>query len=235
MVGSAMLVGGLGWLLQVAGVIDVRWTVIASAVLIVIGLGLVFTSSSGTQWGLVVLGIFMTFILVSATTAQRLPETFGFEFEPSGRVGEVTYHPNSADDHQLAYNIDAGQLTVDLTELEALEGTTVVRAAVGLGQLVVILPEDIPVRVRATVAAGDIHTRGGGISRSGFGRSGNAGVSVDQTFEDPDFDDATTRLDIKLSVGLGEIDVRRRSEPLLPTEAPFPPIEPSPATDESSG
>lgn len=97
-----------------------------------------------------------------------------------------------------SYEWSVGQQTVDLRQIELPAGDTEVEATVGAGELVVIVPEGVPVEVSWDVGIGNA---------SVFGED-NLGLGLDDVHRDPEFDQAEQRLSIDVSVGVGSLVVR---------------------------
>ena len=152
MLGLVLVLFGAGWLLEALGV-DVPWDVAFPGVLIGIGIMLVSSSRSGAgQVGLIVAGVVLTILLVFGT-AIDIPLGSG--------VGDHTARP-TGDRIERDYERAIGRLTLDLTELDfgAFGAAVDVRARVGIGQLVVIVPQDAPVRVSARSGLGSVRVYG---------------------------------------------------------------------------
>jgi predicted membrane protein len=113
-----------------------------------------------------------------------------------------------------------GEGTLDLSELGVVRANTSVRASVGLGHLVVLVPEDQEVLVNTEVGAG---------SAVVFGHEQN-GMSFD-THELFRGEGRTLVLD--LEVGMGQVEVRRAGPPdeLEPIDPADPIDEPDPIED----
>jgi predicted membrane protein len=94
--------------------------------------------------------------------------------------------------------LGVGQLVLDLSGISPT-GAVEMSAEVGIGELRVELPEDLPVRVHAESGIGQVEVLGE--------EDGGFGSELDHT--DQGFDPAATSLDIELSVGIGEVTVLR--------------------------
>jgi phage shock protein PspC (stress-responsive transcriptional regulator) len=156
--------------------------------LCIVGLGFVLGAFVGGSKALIVPALVLAFALV-ATSALDLPL--------DGPVGERTWVPRTMDELDASYELSMGDGTLDLTELVTGRQREVpIRATVGIGHLLVVLPDDAALVVRADASAGDITI---------FGRSDSGvGVSTDRRFG-PDDAAVTYRLD--LEVGLGQVEV----------------------------
>ena len=116
----------------------------------------------------------------------------------SGPIGEQYWSPSSRAELQSVdtYDVSMGEGTLDLSELPLLVNETNVRATVGLGHLVVLVPEGQELSVNTEVGAGGVRV---------FGEEQN-GVG----FETHDgFPAAGDTLILDLQVGMGQIEVHR--------------------------
>ncbi len=193
-VGAILVVLGAVWLLQVAGVFDFPLRALTPLALIGVGIGLVAGSRRGSYTGLIVLGVVLTLLLMVGSS-DREDDSGRFWLSPS-----VTHFERPLESSELRpYRIDTGRLTVDLTELRLDERTYKVSARVGAGQLVVVVPEGVPIRVNARSGVGNVDIAGDEAS----------GIGADEDFEAPGFDEARPRFDLHLRVGVGSIRVRQ--------------------------
>lgn len=192
--GVLLVLFGAGWLAEALGASEFPWDVVIPAGLIVVGVALLLTQRSGAaHGGLVTLGIVLTVLLVLGS-AIDLPL--------GGGVGERNEHPATASELKDEYRLGIGQLTIDLSDLAAAglpfaERGDRIRARVGIGQLVVIVAQDTPVRVEAHAGLGNVQVFN--VEDSGFDvdRITTPGSGADPIFV------------LVVSVGLGDIEVRR--------------------------
>jgi phage shock protein PspC (stress-responsive transcriptional regulator) len=118
------------------------------------------------------------------------------DIDLDGGVGEREYRPASTIDLRDRYELGMGDLVVDLRETDLPAGDVPLEMDVGIGEAMVIVPEDVCVATKADVGIGNVRM---------FGRD-NGGVDVD--FEDnPDAAPAVTRLVLDADVGLGQVRV----------------------------
>jgi len=188
--GLLLVVLGGAWLLESLDVVEVPWDALLPGVLIAVGVILVVNARTGaSQGGLIALGVVLA-VLAFLTAAIEFP--FG------GGVGERTEAPTTLAQADEGFELGIGQLTVDLSELAgAGNGRTVVRARVGVGQLVVLVPAGMPVRVEGKAGLGNVRVF----------ELEEGGIDIDLTTEPPD--GAAPVLDLRLSVGIGEVRVER--------------------------
>jgi hypothetical protein len=191
--GLALVLLGLGWLLDATGATKLDWGLVWPAVLILVGVALAVAAWQGrARGGLVVFGIVLTVLLVLGTA--QLPFT--------GGVGDRVERPSSLGEIPRRYELAVGRLTVDLGRLRwsAAEtpGSVRVRAAVGMGELLVLVGGGFPcVSVRARSGLGDVVV---------FGERAS-GISPEYRTEATCL--AAPVLELDLSVGLGKVEVRR--------------------------
>ena len=113
-----------------------------------------------------------------------------------GGVGEKRYRPANVADVRDHYEVGAGSLTVDLRDVDLPPGERELRVDVGMGEAVVLVPEDVCVSTHAEMGMGGIrvfdHDTGG----------------IDVDWEDLRSPPAgTPRLFIDADVGLGALEV----------------------------
>jgi predicted membrane protein len=94
------------------------------------------------------------------------------------------------------YRLGIGSLRVDLSDLP-VEGTVEVEADVGLGDLLIIVPDDVAVDVTAQSGAGEVRI---------FGEKSD-GIDVEDTYRSPG--SARDVLVIDAGVFMGQVEVRR--------------------------
>jgi phage shock protein PspC (stress-responsive transcriptional regulator) len=118
----------------------------------------------------------------------------GIDFD--GGVGEVEYSPASTTDLKDRYELGLGELVVDLRETDLPAGDVPLELELGVGDAVVIVPDDVCVATSADVGVGNVDM---------FGRD-NSGIDID--FEDtPDAAPDVTRLVLDAEIGVGELRV----------------------------
>jgi Cell wall-active antibiotics response 4TMS YvqF len=186
--GLVVLGIGVGWLLGALGV-DVRWDLVLPGALILIGGLLIITARSAAgQSGLITVGVILTIVLLIGT-AFNVPFT--------GGVGERTIRPTeNVIDRDVELGV--GQLTFDLTAVsfETMVGGTELRARVGVGELIVIVPDGAPIRVEARSGLGNVQV---------FDQE-EAGVDAEISTPGPAEGSAITLI---ATVGIGEVRVER--------------------------
>jgi predicted membrane protein len=190
LLGALLVLAGIGWLLDASGV-QVPWRALLPAALIAIGLATAAGAWRGRQTGLILLGVLLTAVLAVAAATD-----WTVDFPLSGGVGNRTERPVTPADLRT-YQVAVGNLTIDLSGLQVPEGTTTVRARVGIGQLQVDLPGGVGVQVDGRSGLGEVNA---------LDRQQNGLGSRLQARSD-DFDGATRRLVLDVRTGIGQVQV----------------------------
>jgi hypothetical protein len=196
----SLLLPGLGVLLAAAGAlalldavgVDVRWDValavgaIGTGVAVVAGVAL-----RRRTGGLVVVGLVLAALAIGVSAVDVRLE---------GPIGTRVYSPFETSDLQRDYDVSIGDLELDLSNAALATGDTDVDANVGIGELTVIVPDDVAVDVDASASAGEVTV---------FGRS-ESGVDADlsASIHAPNSD---RTLLIDAHVGLGDVIVERET------------------------
>jgi hypothetical protein len=183
--GLAMIAVGALWLLSLVGV-PIRWELLLPGALTVVGV-LVLARPRGVGSGLIGLGVVL---LVLTLVTSILPGT------PPVSAGDRTHTVSDVADLRDDYRLGAGTLVLDLGDLAFTEPTEVA-ARVGMGELVVVVPEDVRVEGRARAGMGEVEIFG----------DANGGVAPVVDLDDGAANAPLLTLD--LQVGLGQIEVRR--------------------------
>jgi len=133
LVGTLLVLVGIAWLLDAAGVV-VPWRAILPACLIAVGLACAAAAFRGRQHALMVVGVVLLVVLsLSAAVDWNLDV-------PLSGVGDRSERPTSP--AQLReYELGVGNFELDLRQLQLPPGTTTVKARVGIGELVVEVPQ----------------------------------------------------------------------------------------------
>lgn len=195
-VGALLILAGVGWLLDAAGILVFDWGLFLSAALIVVGAALLLVPDPRSRGALIPLGVILTILLGfgAGDPIRRVSRvTVG------GGLGDKVERPREVDDIPSRYRLQFGELRIDLTDLDLSKGTTDVEASVGVGELEVIIPDNVDFSVSAQVGAGEIQMP----DRT------SSGADLEEDYKTGNFDQSDERLDLKLGAGFGEIRVRR--------------------------
>jgi hypothetical protein len=183
---SALLVAvGVAALLDAAGTVDLSLQAGLAVALLVVGAGLIAGAWYGRSRGLIALGLLLT-LLASFVSIVDVPMR--------GGTGDVTWRLTSADELAAGYHLRAGSAVLDLTAVPFGEQVRTVDASVGFGQLTVVVPDGVSVRVTGHIGAGDALI---------FGQQQNGfDLDIDSA------DDAAPQLVVTTHIGFGELQVR---------------------------
>ncbi len=187
--GAVLVLIGALWLLQRLEVIDLTVTTVLAIATIVVGIALMVLAADGPHGGLIVFG---TILAVVATLTAAAPLQ-GFQ----GGVGERVVEISDEADLEGDYNLAMGNLTIDLRGLSSFDSIESFTASVGMGELLIRVPEGLAVSVSASAGAGELQV---------LGRNAN-GLGVDQSFESAGFDSETKGLIIDANVFMGRVEV----------------------------
>jgi hypothetical protein len=190
LVGALLVLIGIGWLLDAAGV-EVPWRAVLPAALIAVGLACVAGAFRGRQHALMVVGVALAVVLSLAAAAD-----WDLEIPLGGGVGDRTERPTTPAD-LTGYELGVGNLVVDLRQLQVPPGTTRVQARVGVGELAVEVPQGVSVAVVARSGLGQVQALGQ--------EEGGLASRIDTVSEAG----GDRRLELDLRVGLGQVRVER--------------------------
>jgi Cell wall-active antibiotics response LiaF, C-terminal len=190
LVGALLVLIGIGWLLDAAGV-EVPWRAVLPAALIAVGLACVAGAFRGRQHALMVVGVALAVVLSLAAAAD-----WDLEIPLGGGVGDRTERPTTPAD-LTGYELGVGNLVVDLRQLQVPPGTTRVQARVGVGELAVEVPQGVSVAVVARSGLGQVQALGQ--------EEGGLASRIDTVSEAS----GDRRLELDLRVGLGQVRVER--------------------------
>lgn len=187
--GGVLVVIGALWLLERLDVLELTVTAVLAIATIVVGVALMILATNGPHGGLIVFGT----VLALVTTLTAAAPLEGFQ----GGVGERDAEVVEVADIQPEYNLAMGNLTIDLGDLVDLDRVITLNASVGMGELVILVPSDVPVSVEAAAGAGEIRV---------FDREAS-GLAVDQVFVSDSFGDESAGLIIEADVFMGTVEV----------------------------
>lgn len=126
----------------------------AAWVVLALGLALLASAFTPARWLVLGVGAFVLPVVVFAAANVNL----------NGGVGRHIYRLHSLSQIRRSYELGAGQLEVDLRDVTFPPGTTPLHVRLGVGELVVLVPDDVCVRTRAHLGGGFV-----GALEEGFG------------------------------------------------------------------
>lgn len=180
----------------VLGVIDLAGAAIAGSAylalpLAIVGIGLVVGAWYGRARWLIAIGVVLSVILGIVTLVERL----------DAGSSSVNWRPAGIDQLDHRYKIDLGNAVLDLSAVDFTGRTESVDVSVSIGDLTVIVPENVDVSAEATVDVGNANVFGN--QWSGIGQPTH---SVTDNGADGVGGGALT---IRASVDVGDLEVRR--------------------------
>jgi phage shock protein PspC (stress-responsive transcriptional regulator) len=188
--GVVLVAAGVLGILEATDVVDVDWTIALGGAVVLVGAAVAVGAFVGGATALAALGAVLAALFL-ALVAADLPL--------HGSIGERTERPATASDIEREYEQAIGRLVVDLRDVELAPGTTRVEASVGIGELVVNVPEGVRLDVDAQVRAGEAEVLG----------EREDGWNVNQRRVDESVPGAPS-LELDVEVGFGDLEVHRR-------------------------
>lgn len=162
--------------------------------LLIVAAGLLVGSRYGRARGLIALGLVLSLVTAVVGAAGEVDRRF------SGRTVDDRVVITRVD--QIPTNADfaAGQVRYDLRGLDLTDGTAALRAQVGFGEIVVVVPPGLDVTVRARVGFGGLDV---------FGTSDGGGRAASDRTDVGDDGPGGGELTVDLYAGFGHLEVRR--------------------------
>jgi phage shock protein PspC (stress-responsive transcriptional regulator) len=184
-----VLLAGVGFLALLTAVgVDVRWDVALAVAALAAGVAVVASAVLRRRTGgLLVLGLVLGTLAVAVSA---------IDVRLDGPIGERAYRPFEGSEVHRDYDVAIGKLTIDLSATDLTPGETEVDANVGIGDLTVIVPDDVVVDVDAEASAGEVTV---------FGRS-ESGVDAHITSTNRPFGaDRSRTLRLEAHTGVGNV------------------------------
>jgi len=197
-VGLTLVTAGVLWTLRLAGVPGIGVGQVLAAALLVVGLGLLVGAVMGRGRSLIWLGVvLLPFVLLAQVPGATWVNAVPVISSDSAAAGELRLTPVEFDELQSRYELGAGSIRLDLTELPFDGESIEVEIAVGAGEIRVIVPDDVDVEATGSVGIGQVQI----LSRSAGGL-GVGDVETTVTVDDPQ-----GSIELQLNAGLGDIRV----------------------------
>ena len=192
--GAVLVIVGLGGVLVATGVLDLAAETFVAASVVVMGAALVV----GAWWG----GS-PTLVGIGLATAAVLGVVMAVDVNLDGGMGERIYRPPSASTVPDRYRLGVGRLWVDLRATEFPQGTTRIDTSLGVGELTVVVPDDIRIEATGSARIGELRL---------LGRE-REGSDVERTVADAGpLVVGARRVLVDAEVGVGEVRVYRASD-----------------------
>lgn len=211
---------GVLLVLGASGQLDVNAADLFAAALLATGLGLTASTWLGRGKALIPVGIILTIGLVLSALVN-LPLR--------GGIGSRNFGTSSVADLQPKYQLGVGKQQIDLHDLR-LNGRTVHLAArVGVGQLLIEVPDNVKVVVHAHAGAGQTNVFY--VQQSGTNIDHTTSVAANSR---PSTTPQAGELDLDVRVGVGDVTVFQEANDdattaiAQPVPVPEPPSTPQP-------
>lgn len=189
--GALLAAAGLFGLLAVLGVYDIDLDVALAAGVVIVGLAIAAGAMTQRRVGaLVFLGLIL---LAGFAAAAATPVSV------SSGIGEKRERPSAVTELDRDYELGVGSLELDLTAVAFQSGTTSIDASVGVGELVITVPEDVALEIDAEAGVGEVDVLG----------ERDDGVDADVAYTTGGSTPDAPVLAIEADVGFGAIEVRR--------------------------
>ena len=189
--GALFAAAGLFGLLAVLDIYDVDVAAALAAGVVIVGAAIAFGALTQRRvGGLVFLGL----LLLAAFAAAAITPV-----SVSAGVGEKTERPTTVTALDSSYEHGIGDLELDLSDITLPAGTTSVDASVGIGKLVVTVPQDVALVLDAHAGVGSIDLLG----------ARDDGVDADRQLSLPGSTPDAPVLDLEADIAVGDIQVQR--------------------------
>lgn len=196
----SLVAPALGALLALAGVLGLLaavdvWTVAAdqalAAAVAVVGVTIAVGAMTGRRVGaLIPVGLVLLAAFgIAATTPTSV----------STGVGERLERPLDAAALQRSYEFGLGEFRLDLSSVALAEGETRVDVSLGVGDLLVTVPDDVALEIDANAGIGEVIVLG----------DADEGVGADRSATLPGSSTDAPVLVLEADVGFGQVEVRR--------------------------
>lgn len=192
---ALLIVLGVGLLLSQFTDLELGARGVLGSAVLVIGVGLVVGAVTGVgraaKGVLITLGVLLTAALAVVTTVDL----------PDGDVGDRTYRPTTAAAVPPVYEHAAGDLVIDLSDVDVsdLDGPVVTRIDHGMGDVEVLVPRSADVQVTVDNGVGETELFDDRTDGGYFPGTGSAAWTDD---DEPEFE-------ITIDSGLGDVEVSR--------------------------
>jgi phage shock protein PspC (stress-responsive transcriptional regulator) len=177
----ALLAVGGAWAGATGGGTAVAIVVIASGLALVAG-----AFVGGARW----------LILPALSVALPLALVSASDLDMSGGTGNREYRPADAASLRPSYKLGVGRLVVDLRKAALPAGDLPLKVDVGVGQALVLVPDNVCVATRSSAGVGDLFV---------MGRE-SSGIDVDR-LDEARAPAGTTRVVLDAHVGVGAVEV----------------------------
>jgi len=161
--------------------------IVVAGLVIACGVGLVGGAfRGGARW----------LILPALVLALPLGAVAATDLDVRGTWGDRRFHPRSTAELAAGYEMGVGSMKVDMRDVELPPGRTDLRLEIGIGEIQVLVPDDLCVTTDAEV--------GVGVVNAGEGEQGGIDLDVQ---DDPRVAPGVRRLHLIADIGMGAVMV----------------------------
>ena len=143
--------------------------------------------------------ILVGFWLLVGGKTRKVTKARGGSKHVSQGVGDMEVTPDVIAPEGLSVSIGAGEVKLDLTKAQLQEKENSVEVRIGLGDISVVVPKDVPIRAEGRTGIGDLH----------FLDRHADGVGAKLDVQDENYAGAARKLLIQTRTGLGDVHVTR--------------------------
>jgi phage shock protein PspC (stress-responsive transcriptional regulator)/predicted membrane protein len=186
---GAIALGAMGVIDTAVTDIDFTFRHYVSAAMLLTGVGLLIGAFWGRARGLIALGVILTPLVFFSPIG---------ELDYVGTVGERRVSPDRVEDISEEISLGAGSLRVDLSDIDFSGAEVSTSIDIGIGELIVYVPDDVTVDVVGDLGIGELVVFGS--TRNGVG------LELERRQEG-----SNGFLDLTLDGGIGSIKVISRS------------------------
>ena len=189
--GALLAAAGVFGLLAVLDIYDVDVSVVLAAAVVIVGAAIAYGAQTGRRFGgLIPLGLVL---LAAFGTAASSPVSL------TSGVGDRNEQPVAATEIESSYEHGIGDFTLELADTELAVGTTHIEAKLGIGELVVTVPEEAALVIDAHTAAGRVEVLG----------QEDDGLGAHERLVSPGALPDSPVLELEADVGAGNLEIRR--------------------------
>ena len=189
--GALLAAAGVFGLLAVLDIYDVDVSVVLAAAIVIVGAAIAFGAQTGRRFGgLIPLGLVL---LATFGVAASSPDSL------TSGVGDRNEQPQAATEIESSYEHGIGDFTLALADTELPAGTTHIEAKLGIGELVVTVPEEAALVIDAHTAAGRVEVLG----------QEDDGLGAHERLVSPGALPDSPVLELEADVGAGNLEIRR--------------------------
>lgn len=178
-----------------------RWRIFWGGILVIFGILLLLSNLQIVPFGLADVFRFgwPLFLILLGVLVLVPGSGGGWSWTPGASTGKRDQTFNGKEIHDLNVSHGLGDYNIDLARAIFPPGTAHVKASHGLGDLNILLPANLPVKVKATVGIGDV---------SVFGEEADGmGATIEKVSSD--FESASSKLELEATLGIGDLGIVR--------------------------